>query len=229
MLDHVHSFRWHTMQQAVTPPPKCNVQNVVATFSLGTNVHLPTIAMSARNVEYNPKRFAALIMRIREPKTTALIFTNGKVVVTGAKCKERSCVACRKFARVVQKVGYEAKFKDFKIRNVVASIDMQFPVNVSALSLDKEHGKTASYEPEIFPGLVYHLATPVVVLLIFTTGKIVVTGAKCEMEVYAAKDAIVPIVGLFRASFEVPPIAKKTKRGRKGAQPKVNIDVEGLD
>ena len=38
------------------------------------------IAQSARNAEYNPRRFQALIMRIREPKTTALIFASGKVL-----------------------------------------------------------------------------------------------------------------------------------------------------
>ena len=62
----------------------------------------------ARNAEYNPKRFAAVIMRIREPKTTALIFASGKMVVTGAKSEDDSKLASRKYARIIQKLGFNA-------------------------------------------------------------------------------------------------------------------------
>ena len=55
------------------------LQNVVATCYLGRKLDLKHIAMHARNAEYNPKRFAAVIMRIREPKTTALVFSSGGV------------------------------------------------------------------------------------------------------------------------------------------------------
>lgn len=56
------------------------LQNIVATVNLSCKLDLKVIAMGARNAEYNPKRFAAVIMRIREPKTTALIFASGKMV-----------------------------------------------------------------------------------------------------------------------------------------------------
>lgn len=94
------------------------LQNLVATVNMGCALELKTIALSARNAEYNPKvraggwlcicihtmhtlciaqqRFAAVIMRIRDPKTTALIFASGKMVVTGAKSEEHSRLAARK-------------------------------------------------------------------------------------------------------------------------------------
>jgi transcription initiation factor TFIID TATA-box-binding protein len=68
------------------------------------------------------QRFAAVIMRIREPKTTALVFASGKVVVTGAKSEDDSRLAARKYARIIQKLGFEAKFQDFKIQNIVGSV-----------------------------------------------------------------------------------------------------------
>lgn len=34
------------------------------------------------------------------------------------------------------------------------------------------------YEPELFPGLIYRMKQPKIVLLIFVSGKIVITGAK---------------------------------------------------
>ena len=74
------------------------LQNIVATVNLDCRLDLKTVALHARNAEYNPKRFAAVIMRIREPKTTALIFASGKMVVTGAKSEDDSKLASRKYA-----------------------------------------------------------------------------------------------------------------------------------
>jgi hypothetical protein len=72
------------------------LQNVVSTVNLGCQLDLASIAQRARNAEYNPKRFAACILRIREPKTTALMFNSGKVVIAGARSEEQSRLAARK-------------------------------------------------------------------------------------------------------------------------------------
>eukprot|EP00246_Nothoceros_aenigmaticus_P017582 TRINITY_DN871_c0_g1_i1.p1 TRINITY_DN871_c0_g1~~TRINITY_DN871_c0_g1_i1.p1 ORF type:complete len:116 (-),score=13.63 TRINITY_DN871_c0_g1_i1:940-1287(-) len=87
------------------------LQNIVSTVNMDTRLDLKTIALHARNAEYNPKRFAAVIMRIREPKTTALIFASGKMVCTGAKSEQQSKLAARKYARIIQKLGFPAQFK----------------------------------------------------------------------------------------------------------------------
>jgi len=81
-------------------------RNIVSTVNLGCKLDLKKIALHARNAEYNPKRFAAVIMRIREPRTTALIFSSGKMVCTGAKSEEDSRLAARKYARIIQKLGF---------------------------------------------------------------------------------------------------------------------------
>jgi hypothetical protein len=80
------------------------------------------------------QRFAAVIMRIREPKTTALIFASGKMVCTGAKDEELSRLAARKYARIIQKLGFPAKFTDFKIQNIVASCDVKFAIRLEGLT-----------------------------------------------------------------------------------------------
>merc|ERR1712157_646160 len=92
------------------PPEMPQLQNIVATVNLGITLDLKKIAMQARNAEYNPKRFAAVIMRIRDPRTTALIFSSGKM-------------------------GWHAKFKDFKIQNMVGSVDVKFPIRLEKLML----------------------------------------------------------------------------------------------
>ncbi|GAO47717.1 hypothetical protein G7K_1916-t1 [Saitoella complicata NRRL Y-17804] len=141
------------------------LQNIVATVNLDCRLDLKTIALHARNAEYNPKRFAAVIMRIREPKTTALIFASGKMVVTGAKSEDDSKLASRKYARIIQKLGFNAKFTDFKIQNIVGSCDVKFPIRLEGLAYS--HGTFSSYEPELFPGLIYRMVKPKIVLLIF--------------------------------------------------------------
>lgn len=172
------------------------LHNIVATVNLECRLDLKTIALHARNAEYNPKRFAAVVMRIREPKTTALIFASGRMVITGAKSEEFCRLAARKFARIIQKLGFPAKFSEFKIQNIVGRCDVKFPVRLEGLAFS--HGHFSSYEPELFPGLIYRMVKPKVVLLIFVSGKIVLTGAKVREEIYQAFENIYPVLTEFK-------------------------------
>ncbi|XP_061398393.1 uncharacterized protein LOC133334113 [Musca vetustissima] len=172
------------------------LQNIVSTVNLYCKLDLKKIALHARNAEYNPKRFAAVIMRIREPRTTALIFSSGKMVCTGAKSEDDSRLAARKYARIIQKLGFPAKFLDFKIQNMVGSCDVKFPIRLEGLVLT--HCNFSSYEPELFPGLIYRMVRPRIVLLIFVSGKVVLTGAKVRSEIYEAFEKIFPILKKFK-------------------------------
>jgi len=172
------------------------IQNIVATVNLDCKLDLKQIALHARNAEFNPKRFAAVIMRIRDPRTTALIFASGKMVCTGAKSEEHARLAARKYARIISKLGFAAvKFREFKIQNMVGSCDVKFPIRLEGLQY--QNGQTnlfASYEPEIFPGLVWRMPEPKVVLLIFVSGKVVLTGAKTRQEIHEAFRLIRPML-----------------------------------
>lgn len=172
------------------------LQNIVCTVNLACKLDLKKIALHARNAEYNPKRFAAVIMRIRDPRTTALIFSSGKMVCTGAKSEDTAKLAARKYARIVQKLGFPARFLDFKIQNMVGSCDVKFPIRLESLVLT--HSQFSSYEPELFPGLIYRMVKPRIVLLIFVSGKVVLTGAKVRTEIYEAFENIYPILKGFR-------------------------------
>lgn len=177
------------------------LQNVVATFNLGCRVDLDLLASQARNAEYNKKRFAAVVVRIRDPRTTALIFASGRVVVTGAKSEDDSKLASRKFARIVQKLGFQAKFREWKIQNIVGSCDSKMLIRLEGLH--KAHRNFASYEPETFPGLVYKMyqqegLTNKVVLLVFAKGKIVITGAKTRDQLYKTWRKMYPVLEQFQ-------------------------------
>ncbi|KAF6222294.1 hypothetical protein HO133_001380 [Letharia lupina] len=159
-------------------------RNIVATVNLDCRLDLKTIALHARNAG------------IREPKTTALIFASGKMVVTGAKSEDDSRLASRKYARIIQKLGFNARFTDFKIQNIVGSCDIKFPIRLEGLA--SRHHHFSSYEPELFPGLIYRMIKPKIVLLIFVSGKIVLTGAKVREEIYTAFEMIYPVLNDFR-------------------------------
>jgi len=181
-------------------PPQ--LQNIVSTVNLQCKLDLKKIAMHARNAEYNPKRFAAVIMRIREPRTTSLIFSSGKMVCTGAKSQDQSRMAARKFARIIQKLGFEVKFNEFKIQNMVGSVDVGFPIRLEGLVLT--HAQFSNYEPELFPGLIYRMVRPKIVLLIFVSGKVVLTGAKVKEEIDQAFNNIYPILKHFKKQSTQP-------------------------
>ena len=80
------------------------IQNVVGTMNLGCQLELTDIYWKAKNAEYNPNRFAAVIMRLQKPKTTVLIFRSGKMVITGAKSETDCSLAGRKYAKIINKI-----------------------------------------------------------------------------------------------------------------------------
>ncbi len=139
-------------------------------------------------------------MRIRNPRVTALVFSTGKVVLTGAKSEHDSFQAAKIYFKTIQKIQEQSKLEltDFKIQNIVACGDAGFSIKLE--SLKEQHMKFARchYEPELFPGLIYKLEVPKVTLLIFTSGKIMLVGAKARKDVYVALQKIYPVLFTFR-------------------------------
>ena len=178
------------------------IENIVSVANLNCELNLKEVAIQIRNAEYNPKRFSAVIIRQKEPKTTALIFSNGKIVCLGAKSVEDSKKGCRKFAKAIKNLNYSVQFTNFKIVNIVGSVDVKFPINLSNLfnrlyfryknkGLSEENiGKILMYEPEVFPGLFFGIGK--VVLLIFRSGKLSIVGGKTIDQIYKTFNDIYP-------------------------------------
>ncbi|XP_078136065.1 uncharacterized protein LOC144536676 [Sander vitreus] len=183
-----------THQQEFLP----QIQNIICTVNLGCQLDLHLIARKAWNVEYNPKVYKALIMRLREPRTTAMIYKNGNLVCLGAKSVAQARLAARRLARKVQKLGFPIRFLNFKIQNMMASCDT-FTVSLEQLAL-QEHcrsGHSWPYEAELFPGLFYS-GIPNLSIVIFASGKMSLVGATTEAQIYEALGIIRPILSRFR-------------------------------
>ncbi|XP_049850962.1 uncharacterized protein LOC126324504 [Schistocerca gregaria] len=173
------------------------LQNVVATADLGLTLDLKVISRSAKNTEFKPKRFAAVIMRLTDPRATILIFETGKIVCTGAKNEATAYVATKRCASIIKHINsVNIKVRDFKIQNMVANCSVGFPIRLEALQ--DEHLHFARYEPEIFPGLIYRMVTPKVVLLIFVSGRIIFTGAKSQEDIMSAWNQIYNVLLRFK-------------------------------
>jgi len=153
------------------------IENIVATVTVDIQekVDLKQIAQKYAGVEYNPERFPGLIMRVEKPRSTILVFSTGKMVITGLKEAEEAAKVVEKVLKNIKKAGIMITHPIITIQNIVASGDLHsnIDLNLAAIIMD-----SAMYEPEVFPGLIYRMRDPKTVFLIFSTGRIVCTGAK---------------------------------------------------
>ena len=164
------------------------IVNIVASATLDQRIDLQAILKVFRSAEYRPKRFPGLVFRLKRPKTATLIFKTGKMVCTGANSEKLARSAVRKVVRELKNEGIIILSKPkIVIQNIVATANLHG-------SIDLEDGvrrmDNVMYEPEQFPGLIYCMGDPKVVLLLFVSGKIVVTGAKSETMVREAVEKV---------------------------------------
>ena len=160
------------------------IENVVASATLHQKVELNAVVKSYPGVEYRPERFPGLVFRLKRPKTATLIFSTGKMVCTGAKTAKESHRAVLKVVKELKDSGIIIIGKpDIKVVNIVASARLGGKVDLekAVFTLEK-----TMYEPEQFPGLIYRMDEPKVVILIFASGNLVCTGGRREQDVYDA-------------------------------------------
>jgi transcription initiation factor TFIID TATA-box-binding protein len=164
------------------------VVNIVVSTSLEQDIPLEKMAATLPNTEYNPEQFPGLVIRIKEPKTSALIFSSGKIVCTGAKSMDKVEESIQQIIKSLEKINVKVTIKPvIKIQNIVASGSINMDLNLNTLAMKL---KNTEYEPEQFPGLVYKLIDAKATFLLFSNGKVVCTGTKSEAEVHAALDKL---------------------------------------
>ncbi len=162
--------------------PIISIVNVVASATIEQRLDLKEITKKFPDVEWNPDLFPGAVFKLKNPKTATLLFRTGKMVCTGAKSEELARKAVKKVVQLLRKRKIKIKKEaTVKIQNIVASINLGGRVHLeeAARSLPR-----SMYEPEQFPGLIHRMLDPKTVILIFSSGKLVCTGAKTEKDVY---------------------------------------------
>ena len=161
-----------------------NIENVVATATLHQNIDLSSIVRIFPGVEYRPEQFPGLVYHLKKPKSTTLIFGSGKMVCTGTKSEREASKAAMKVVDELKRNGIVILSKpEIQVQNIVSSVGLGGYIDLEKVTYSL---KRTMYEPEQFPGLIYRMEDPKVVILIFTSGKLVCTGAKKETEVHRA-------------------------------------------
>lgn len=170
------------------PTPTFRIENIVATVILDQEIDIDLLELELPNHVYKPEQFPGVIFKIDRPRATALIFRSGKMVVTGTKSISQLIEAVKKIIRAIDRIlakygsGIRGKPR-VQVQNIVAGGDLHAYVNLEKAAYYLED---CMYEPEQFPGLIHRMRNPRVVLLIFSSGKMVITGAKEESEVEQA-------------------------------------------
>lgn len=155
------------------------IQNIVASTTLAEDFDLDKIKAGLEGTEYNKTKFPGLVYRIQNPRACFLIFTTGKVVCTGAKSIENVHPAIITLANTLKDIGCEKidPEPEVHVQNIVASADLKTTLNLNAIVMAFGM-ENVEYEPEVFPGLVYRIEAPKLVVLVFSSGKLVIAGGK---------------------------------------------------
>lgn len=172
------------------------INNVVCSFSVGCHLNLRQIALNGANVEYRREN-SMVSMKLRRPTTTASIWSSGKITCTGGTSEDAARWGARRIARIIQKLGFEAKLRKMRIVNVLGSCSMPFEIKINAFS---QRYREAEYEPELHPGVTYKVKDLKATLKIFSTGSITVT-APSVANIQLAVHYIYPLVFQFRKEF----------------------------
>jgi transcription initiation factor TFIID TATA-box-binding protein len=171
-------------QRGVLMAFRIKIENVVASASLNVPIKLEKLVSNLDNVEYEPEQFPGLVLRLKDPKAAALIFSSGKIVCTGAKSPKDAKLVIAKIVVKMNRLGFRIP-KGYRVRleNIVASAKLDRELNLNQIAFSLEN---TEYEPEQFPGLVYRMDDPRVTFLLFGSGKVICTGGRSIEDVKRA-------------------------------------------
>tara|TARA_Y100000310_G_scaffold146139_1_gene145493 strand:- start:3218 stop:3763 length:546 start_codon:yes stop_codon:yes gene_type:complete len=168
---------------------KIEIVNIVVSTALEKDIPLEKMAATLPNTEYNPEQFPGLVLRIKDPKTSALIFSSGKVVCTGARTLADVDRSIQNIIKSLKKLDIVVTVTpEITVQNIVASGSIGMDLNLNVLGVKLPN---TEYEPEQFPGLVHKLRGTNATFLLFSNGKIVCTGTKTEEQVHEATDQLI--------------------------------------
>ena len=147
------------------------IQNLVVTANLNCEINMDYLNFSLPDFNYNKQRFNGGILKLQDPKCTFLIFRTGKVVCLACKTMEDVHSSMNRLIDLLPE--FNVRLTDIKIVNVVGSYNFGRRIRILDLAREIPH---ATYEPEIYPAVIIKENSSTV--LIFHTGKIIITGCK---------------------------------------------------
>lgn len=168
--------------------PSLKIENMVFVGRIAESLDIEYIADKLDGCVLNKKRFPGAVYHMKKPKITVLLFSSGKIVMTGITFMDDFLKGLDRLIRQVNALGVRTSAApDVSIQNMVCSYDTGLFINLNKVIITFNYEKI-EYEPEQFPGLVYRIADPKIVALIFSSGKVILTGGKNIDDVKSAID-----------------------------------------
>lgn len=183
--------------------PRPTVHNIVATSQIGGS--MPTLDLNKIHEMlpfsfYDQRKFAAITVWLHQPVCTTLLFSSGKLVVTGCRTWYQCVYASMIIAELLNDCipGHSFHLMACDVQNMVAHVEL--PVMGGTLDLQAMYSEMAlncTYQRKMFPGLIYRPEASPVVLLCFFSGKVVITGGKTMADVFSGWKRLWPTLKRF--------------------------------
>jgi len=175
------------------------IGTINATFDTACTFDMRQLVTRAKNVEYNSKKYpSACFFKLKNPRLTGIVFVHGRVNLMGGKDLAQTRFAAKKLARLIQRCGYpELRFLNYRVEQILVTVDLGFPVRLSALAA--QHRRSTTYEPEISASLFYRAPDKVsCTIQCWASGKVMITGAKQLEQAFEAYEFFRPIAEGFQ-------------------------------
>lgn len=150
------------------------VQNVVALAKVSNTepLNLRLLGAKIEGSRYNPRRFAALIIRKTKPRGTCMIFKSGKIVIIGCESENESELLAHKITKDINRcLNIRLSVDSYRITNIVASGHLPAGLDLGRIADD-----CLGVKDDNFPGLVYKMGHPIKTALIFSSGRVLLCG-----------------------------------------------------
>lgn len=171
---------------------KIEVQNIVLSVTYeGVDFDLEKLTRALDGARYDPEVFPGIAYKSENPSASFLIFASGKMNCVGAKSMRDAKLAIEKLTRKLKTVAKIKSPPKMEVQNIVSSFDFGKEFDLETIARTFEN---TEYEPEVFPGLVFRLDDPKVVVLLFVSGKGVCAGAKSMRDIRKAAQKVLTLL-----------------------------------
>ncbi|KAL0237415.1 hypothetical protein PCE1_000812 [Barthelona sp. PCE] len=182
---------------------RIRICNVVAKTKLDfpEAPNLSELAKVIRGARYMPQRFPAMYVRFSNPSVTLSLFSNGRMLMTGAKSEKDNDIAVRKLLRALRRFNCNPTNNsiDIEIVHMVVQCDLGFPIDLYALETELTPFNCIDYRPDV------NAAAKVMIpsggnakIRVYRSGKTIALSCKTQKEVYESYLTMYPFFAACR-------------------------------